>query len=198
MQYLLDELSKALNSNGCPATRINYTQPITLEVGERSCDLPEHPIKEIRRNYELICPDKQCKDKRKPYSKKTNLLRHYRSRTSLLCVLFNFRGRDAYVLPDINCTAKCACKAILANVDEFIRHFEACPAMQIGKAKDSTLSHEQWEAIKLKDNLLERARQQLDMQMGWHEHGSKHHKYRGRNAIYGNGDVHQSKQSCRS
>ncbi|KAL8670544.1 MAG: hypothetical protein Q9168_004923 [Polycauliona sp. 1 TL-2023] len=51
-----------------------------------------------------------------------------------LCVLLNLRGRDAYVLPDINCTAKCACKAILANIDEFIRHFEACPAMQIGKA----------------------------------------------------------------
>ena len=173
MQYLLDELSKALSSTGCPATRINPPQSTNVEVGEQLCDLPEYPIEETRRDYELICPDKQCKEKRKPYSKKTNLLRPYRSRTSPLHILINYRDCKAHVSSDVTCTTKCACKAILANVDEFIRHFEECPVMQVRKAKDSKPSHEQWETIKLKDSLLERARQQLNTRVGWHEHGSR-------------------------
>lgn len=155
-------MKNALSSSRCRASAIT----VNTELDDFQTDSLDFSAKESGEDCELICPNEGCKHK-KPYSKKTNLLRHYRSRTFTVFPLYFalFLENANLVLLDVECNAICICKTSHSTVDEYARHTRACDAMQGAHLKSSKTTQAQWRVIELRDDLLERARQQLDSQL---------------------------------
>lgn len=159
----MEELKSALSSSRCLANNINLSTHVNTELDDIQTHSVDCSAKAIEKGHELTCPDEGCKD-RKPFSKKTNLLRHYRNRMFAILPIFILEHLNV-ILSDVSCNATCICRASHSNVDEYVRHTKACEAMQGAHLKGSKTTQAQWRVVEMRDDLLEKARQQLESQL---------------------------------